>query len=186
LQAAADCDLLYLTGITLSLFDSVERRRWMDLAAEVRNRGGIVAFDPNYRPQGWPAAGDARGAVESMAPYVDILLTTDADERLLFGSGSAADVFTRWRHAGVQEVVLKRGGEGAMAHTADECVEAAIPRAVKVLDSTGAGDSFNAAYLWTRLRGGSLGQAADAGNVLAGAVVQVPGAILPREQMPLP
>jgi 2-dehydro-3-deoxygluconokinase len=184
LQAASGCDLLYLTGITLSLFDVVERQRWVDLASEVRSRGGTVAFDPNYRPQGWPSVAEAREAVESIAPHVSILLTTDADERLLTGLRSNADIFAHWRNAGVGEVVVKRGSEGAAAQSATEYVEVPVPEAVRVVDSTGAGDSFNAAYLATRLRGGSVRQAAHAGNVLAGAVVQVPGAILSPAQMP--
>jgi 2-dehydro-3-deoxygluconokinase len=184
LQAAARCDLLYLTGITLSLFDAVERQRWVEVAAEVRRTGGTVAFDPNYRPQGWASASEALAAVESIAPQVSILLTTDADEKLLSGNSSNADIFARWRNAGVGEVVVKRGSQGAAAQTAAESVEAAVTKVVTVVDSTGAGDAFNAAYLATRLRGGSVRQAVHAGNVLAGAVVQVSGAILPPARMP--
>ena len=184
LQAAASCDLLYLTGITLSLFDAPARQRWVDLAKEVRSRGGTVAFDPNYRPQGWASAAEARIAVESIAPHMDILLTTDGDEHLLYGASSNADIFARWHKAGVGEVVVKRGSKGAMARSATETVELAVPEAVRVVDSTGAGDSFNAAYLASRLRGGSIREALQAGSVLAGAVVQVPGAILPAARMP--
>jgi 2-dehydro-3-deoxygluconokinase len=59
-----------------------------------------------------------------------------------------------------------------------------VPEVVRVVDSTGAGDSFNAAYLAARLRGATISEAAHAGNVLAGAVVQVAGAILPAGNMP--
>jgi 2-dehydro-3-deoxygluconokinase len=184
LHTAASCDLLYLTGITLSLFDAMERRRWVDLAAEVGSRGGIVAFDPNYRPQGWSSASEARDAVQAMAPYVGILLTTDTDENMLFGTCSHEEAFARWRDAGVAEVVVKRGSKGATAQAGTETADVAVPEAVRVVDSTGAGDSFNAAYLAARLRGGSVRQAVQAGNILAGAVVQVSGAILPAGKMP--
>jgi 2-dehydro-3-deoxygluconokinase len=184
LSIAARCDLLYLTGITLSLFDAAERRQWTELATEVRGQGGIVAFDPNYRQKGWSGAGEARAAVEAVARQTDILLTTDADEEGLFGTGGNADIIARWRSAGVTEVVVKRGAEGAVAQCNAEYVESAVPEAVRVVDTTGAGDSFNAAYLATRLRGGALHDAIQAGNILAGAVVQVAGAILPIEQMP--
>jgi 2-dehydro-3-deoxygluconokinase len=184
LQAAARCDLLYLTGITLSLFDAGERQRWVDLAAEVRRQGGAVAFDPNYRPQGWRNAEEARAAVESIAPHVNILLTTDADESLLFGTRSNAEIFVRWRNAGVDEVVVKRGAAGAAAESALESVEVAVDGSVAVVDTTGAGDSFNAAYLARRLRGSTLREALIAGNELAGRVVQLPGAILPLARMP--
>jgi 2-dehydro-3-deoxygluconokinase len=184
LQAAAQCDLLYLTGITLSLFDATERRRWVELATQVRRQGGQVAFDPNYRPKGWASAAEARAAMESMAPQISIVLTTNEDEKVLFGHRRTLDTFTHWRNAGAGEVVVKLGVEGAAVQSSTQTVQMAVPEVVRVVDSTGAGDSFNAAYLATRLGGATISQAAHAGNVLAGAVVQVPGAILPAALMP--
>jgi 2-dehydro-3-deoxygluconokinase len=184
LQAAVQCDLLYLTGITLSLFDATERRRWVELATQVRRRGGRVAFDPNYRPKGWSSPSEARAAMESIAPLVSILLTTNDDEKLLFGHRRTSDSVAHWRNAGVDEVVVKLGPEGAAVHGVAESTQVAVPEVVQVVDSTGAGDSFNAAYLAARLGGATMERSAHAGNVLAGAVVQVRGAILPVAQMP--
>lgn len=184
LQASAGCDLLYLSGITLSLFDARDRARWQALAAAVRQQGGKVAFDPNYRPRGWASASEALAAMESLAPLVDILLTSAEDHQLLCGSASGTAIASHWLALGVAEVVLKRGSEGAVAHAGGQVCEAGVPRVVAMVDSTGAGDAFNAAYLAARLSGGSLESALHAGNALAGAVVQVPGAILPVERMP--
>ncbi len=184
LQAAADCDLLYLTGITLSLFDAGDRRRWLELATEVRRKGGCVAFDPNYRPKGWAGAADARAAMESLAPQVDIVLTTSDDESQLFGHRNPEDAFWHWRNAGVGEVVVKLGAQGAAVQSDTQPVHVPVEAPVQVADSTAAGDSFNAAYLVTRLRGESTREAARAGNQLAGAVVQMSGAILPVDRMP--
>jgi 2-dehydro-3-deoxygluconokinase len=55
---------------------------------------------------------------------------------------------------------------------------------VKATDTTGAGDSFNAGYLATRLGGGSIEDSVAAGRKLAGIVVQHRGAIIPRAAMP--
>ena len=184
LQAAVQCDLLYLTGITLSLFDATERRRWVELATQVRRRGGRVAFDPNYRPKGWSSAAEARAAMEGIAPLVNILLTTNDDEKLLFGHRRTSESVAHWRNAGVEEVVVKLGPEGAAVHGPAESLLVTVPDVVQVVDSTGAGDSFNAAYLAARLGGATMERSAHAGNVLAGAVVQVRGAILPLAQMP--
>jgi 2-dehydro-3-deoxygluconokinase len=60
----------------------------------------------------------------------------------------------------------------------------AAERAPRVVDTTGAGDSFNAAYLAARLLDRPALEAARWGNRLAAVVVQHPGAIIPREAMP--
>lgn len=184
LRAAADCDLLYLTGITLSLFDAQDRRQWKDLASEVQSRGGTVAFDPNYRPQGWRDVGEARAAFDLIAPHVDMVLCTDGDERLLYGTDDPVRIHARWRNAGAKEVVLKRGAAGAIVFPDSGVVELAAIAGMQVVDTTGAGDSFNAAYLASRLQGGGMAEAASAGNELAGAVVQISGAVLPAHLMP--
>ena len=45
---------VYLSGITLSLFDEPSRARLFDIGPRARRRGGRVAFDTNFRPRGWP------------------------------------------------------------------------------------------------------------------------------------
>ena len=64
LAQAAKAGLLYTSGITLSLFTDGERARIHRLAEDVRNAGGLVAFDTNYRPKGWADAMTARRAIE--------------------------------------------------------------------------------------------------------------------------
>jgi 2-dehydro-3-deoxygluconokinase len=51
---------------------------------------------------------------------------------------------------------------------------------VDVVDTTAAGDSFNAVYLASRFNGLSQDEACKAGHFLAGRVVQTKGAILPK------
>jgi 2-dehydro-3-deoxygluconokinase len=77
-------------------------------------------------------------------------------------------------------VVVKRGASGASAHTADGAWRAGVAP-VKVVDTTGAGDAFDAAFLVEWLRSGDIEAALQAGNRLGAYVASHLGA-----QPPLP
>jgi 2-dehydro-3-deoxygluconokinase len=172
--------LLYLSGITLSLFEPAERVRLIDIAAGVRAAGGIVVFDPNYRPAAWRDPDEARAALQACAAATSIVLPTFADEALLFGDATPEDSATRYRHWGADEVVVKLAARGWLVATRDQQLQVAPAASVTALDASGAGDAFNAAYLAARIAGRSASEAARAGNLLAGEVVRWPGAILPH------
>lgn len=183
LEAMAGARLLYLSGITLSLFDDAERARLLAVARAVREAGGDVAFDPNYRPRNWPSPQVARDAIGALAPLVSIALPTFEDEADLHGDGSPEVTLRRWHDAGVGEVVVKMGPEGALLMEHGAIVTVPTTPATPI-DTTGAGDSFNAAYLHARQTGRTPRQAAVAGHALAGTIIQHRGAIIARDAMP--
>lgn len=180
LAGAAQAGLLYLSGITLSLFGPAQRARLVELAGRVRARGGGVAFDGNYRPAGWPDVATARAAVQAIAPHVSIALPTLEDEQQLFGDAGADQVIERWSAGGASEVVVKRGAAGCVVGTVSGCIEVPAVAVTDAIDTTGAGDAFNAGYLAARSRGREPREAAEVATRLAARVVQHRGAIPPR------
>ena len=84
-ERLAGHDLLYLSGITLSILDPAQRETLMALADAVRAQGGRVAFDSNFRPAGWPDRDEARATFDRMLRRVDIALPTLDDDQALFG-----------------------------------------------------------------------------------------------------
>ncbi len=181
LDAAAGAQLLYISGITLALFDAAGRAALGTLARRVRDAGGDVVFDPNYRAKIWPSPIAARQAIAAIAPLVTIVLPTFDDEAVLHGDADPGATQARWHAAGVREIIVKLGAAGCMLSDGSVIAPTAP---VTPVDTTGAGDAFNAAYLAARRRGGTVADAAAFGNLLAGRVIGWRGAILPREQMP--
>jgi 2-dehydro-3-deoxygluconokinase len=181
LAEASSADLLYLSGITLSLHEPRERMRLHALAERVRERGGEVAFDPNYRPACWPSLSDARDAVAVFAPLVSLALPTLQDEAALWGDASPEAAAARWQGWGAREVAVKLGAEGVYLAGQAGCARVPAAAGVDVLDSTGAGDAFNAGYLAMRLGGASAAEAARSAHDLAAVVLRYPGAIVPRD-----
>ncbi len=190
LRAAGSADLLYISGITLSLFTEAERERVAMLAAGVQRRGGKVAFDTNYRVRGWDDTVTARRAIEGFARHADILLPTFSDDQALFADASPAACARRWlalaaTGGGPGEVVVKLGEAGALVADGAGETPVAAEKVAAVRDTTGAGDAFNAAYLAARLAGLDPVAAARCGARLAARVVQHSGAIIDRMAMPI-
>ena len=182
-ERLAGYDLLYLSGITLSILDPPQREALMAAADAVRERGGRVAFDSNYRSVGWPDAATARRAFEAMLARVDVALPTLDDDRGLLEVPDAPALAERLHRLGVAEVAVKLGAAGCYLSSA--AFAGPLPPAPisKVVDSTAAGDSFNAGYLAARLLGAAPEAAARLGCALAARVIAQPGAIIPAAAM---
>lgn len=170
---AATSDLMIFSLISLAILPKAGRDALLDLAARVRANGGRVAFDGNYRPRLWESPAAALQARDRALEVCDIGLPTLADEQLLTGALDAASVAAQWLSAGAREVVVKLGAEGCLV--GGEIV--APPLVVEPVDTSGAGDAFDAAYLAGRLASLPPLEAARLGHGLAGWVIQRRGAI---------
>jgi 2-dehydro-3-deoxygluconokinase len=183
-QALAAASVVYLSGITLSLYGEAGRARLEATLAAARRAGARIAFDGNYRPRGWGGdAAGARGSFARMLALTDIALPTFDDEQALWGDADPAATIARLRALGVGEIAVKIGPQGVVvaAGGGGATTHVPVPAPVVAIDTTAAGDSFNAAYLARRLAGVAPAEAALAGHRLAGVVIRHRGAIVPHE-----
>lgn len=168
--------LVYLSGISLAILPPEDRELALELVAELRRRVGLIAFDPNLRPALWGEISRARAAFEAMAPLCDILLPSRQDLELMFGDSDVEWMARRLAGLGAAEFAITAEADGCLVHRGrSEWI--AAPRVEQVVDTSGAGDSFNGAYLAARLAGKAPGEAARAGLALAAHVVTQAGAI---------
>jgi 2-dehydro-3-deoxygluconokinase len=144
--------------------------------------GVEVAFDTNYRARLWPGPETARPAIEAVIA-VSRYLSLSAADVAAFGGGDAEAFARGWSAKGL-EVVLRHDDHSIEVLTEPDTEGFAPERTVPVVDTTGAGDSFNAGYLAARLKGNGIGEAVREARRLAAVVVQHPGAIIPKSAMP--
>ncbi|MFS1522982.1 sugar kinase [Microbulbifer sp. 2304DJ12-6] len=175
---------IYLSGISLGIYSPSTRKCLFEFLVEFRAAGGMVIFDSNYRPTLWGSDLLARQTYLQMYRLTDIALPTLEDEQALFGDADETAVLDRLKNLGIREIVLKKGGDGCVVKT-DKHSEFIAANEVVPVDTTAAGDSFNAGYLAHRLSGRPVTNAAKSGHNLAALVIQHRGAIIPRAVMRL-
>jgi 2-dehydro-3-deoxygluconokinase len=180
-EGLLNAGLIYFSGITLSLYSNAGLGRFLAIIEMARQNGAKIAFDGNYRPRGWK--GDiqrTRTVFMEALKRVDIALPTFDDEALLWGDASPEATVERLQAFGIAEVVVKNGPNSALVSSGGQQDYVPVPDVVAPVDTTAAGDSFNAGYLAARLTGGKPGDAAIAAHRLAAEKIKHRGAIMPR------
>ncbi|MER7079969.1 Sugar or nucleoside kinase, ribokinase family [Saccharopolyspora kobensis] len=156
-----------------------------DLLAKARRAGARTALDTGWDPAGWSAT--TRAEVLELLREVDVFLPNEDELRALHGVDCADEEAAR----GIADetgaiVVVKRGALGALvAQPGQEPITCPAPE-VRVRDSTGAGDAFNAGLLHRLADGVQLADATDYAVRVAATVIVRPShdrAITPEDVM---
>lgn len=178
LRAALDgAGIVYLSGITLAVVGDRGRATLHDALKAARAAGTRLVFDPNLRHRLWPDADTMRAAVEGVAAMADLVLPSFDDEATHFGDTDPAASVARYLALGAGQVVVKNGGGpisfgGSGGHGQIDDLRPERP-----VDTTAAGDSFNAAYLAAWLGGADCAAAIRAGHALSRQVIRQHGAL---------
>lgn len=185
-RALSDCRLAYLSGITLAILPEAGRATLLEVLAGFRAKGGLLAFDSNIRPVLWPDAAAMRTWIARGYAACDIAFPTYEDDAALFSDASPEDCALRIADMGAFEVVVKNGPGPVLLHANGRQSRIPPARIVKPVDTTAAGDSFNAGWLAARLGGASATDAVIEGHALAAEVIRHKGALMPMDQIRRP
>lgn len=181
--ALQGCNLAYFSGITLAILPEDGRTRLLEALARARAAGTTIVFDTNLRPRLWADTATMRRVIELAATGADLVLPSFDDERAHFGDATPEATARRYLGLGAGHVIVKNGGDAVHfdgsggTGTLDD-----LPLDEPV-DTTAAGDSFNAGYLAAWLDGADCATAIRAGHELSRRVIRYPGALV-REALP--
>ena len=181
ISAFEGADIAYFSGISLAILAPRARGKLLKAIHLSRQGGARVAFDPNERPLLWTSPRVMGSTIAAAATIADVVLPTFPDEAAVFGDASPQAVAERYLSWGVEEVVVKNGGEPAYVASRESSGWVAPQPGAKSVDPTGAGDSFNGAYLAARAQGASPIEAAAAAHATAAIVIGHRGALVPHK-----
>ena len=163
-EAIARAKLVWTTGTGLS--DEPSRSATL---AVLESGTGIRVHDLDHRPALWRSEDEARRCAREAARRATVIVGNEDEVEMATATRDPDQAMTALLGLGPELVIVKRGGEGAVARRGDERI--AVPGVpVQVLCGLGAGDAFGAALCHGLLRGWPLGRLLAFANA-AGAIV---------------
>jgi sugar/nucleoside kinase (ribokinase family) len=135
---------------------------------KARRLGMTTSLDCNFDPlEKWDSG------IRDVLPFVDVFLPNETEARRLTGASTVKEAAAKLAALG-NAVVVKMGARGALVFTRAGSMRVPAVRA-RVVDATGAGDSFNAGFLASYLRGKTLVESAKNGAATGARSVQCIG-----------
>jgi len=162
----AGAKLLYASGISHGISARAADAVFHAMAV-ARAHGVRVAYDTNYRPRLWPAA-RAAAVIHAGVAQSDIVFPGMEDAAALTGLSDPDVIADFYLRMGPRLVVLKMGAEGALVATPGTRLRIP-PFPARVVDATGAGDTFCGSFL-ARTLAGDLPEAAARYAAVAAAL----------------
>ncbi|MGK7378776.1 sugar kinase [Planococcus sp. 1R117A] len=140
-----DIHAVHLTGVYLAI-----NKQHLLIAKKIieiaKKKGIVVSFDPNIRLKLWTIE-EARAAYESIFPEVDVLLTGLDEIQMISGKESMEDLISYIEGFGITDFVIKDGPNGSRLYR-DKKWTIAEGFSVNPVDTVGAGDGFDAGYIY--------------------------------------
>ena len=135
---------------------------------DLLNKECILSFDPGmlYVQKGFD---ELRPILER----TDILLINESELRLLCDNNESSlkELAIGFLDMGIETVVIKQGSKGVFAMNNNEACEVESYKC-DVVDTTGAGDSFNSGFLYSYLKGYDLEKSCQIGNWVASKAIE--------------
>ncbi len=177
-----DFDLIYFSAITLAIMSEEGRNNFFRMIKKARNMGVKIAFDPKFRPSLYKSNDQARKIYDQAIHYCDVFLPSLVDEKELWAENDTYSVIEKAKKAGCSEIIIKCGKEDIVYYYENYTKTIKTKGINNIIDKTSAGDSFNGAYLASRLKGKSIEKSIKKAKKLASEVIMYKGAIMPKKR----
>ncbi|MFD1030633.1 carbohydrate kinase family protein [Metaplanococcus flavidus] len=136
---------------SVDLVESPMKQAHVKAIGAAKARGSVISFDPNVRLPLWDVPEECRKTILEFIPMAHIVKISDDELEFITGIADESKAIATLFTGDVKVVVLTKGAKGADLYVQDQKYSSA-GYAVKVEDTTGAGDAFTGGFLYQLLK----------------------------------
>ena len=175
LDYISDASILHVSGFSLS--QNPSRKTILSAVKHARSSGVRVSFDPTLRLDVWNSIRTIRRIYGEILRMSDIATFSREEASFIFGTSDPEKAAAKALRYGIEIVGMKMGAEGAFLQrrTGEKVMLPAFK--VRAVDTTGAGDGWNAGLLVGLIKGWDLRTCLSVANAVGALVVTKHGAI---------
>ncbi|HWD11824.1 sugar kinase [Pseudochrobactrum sp. sp1633] len=177
-QAIEASDIIVFSGITLAILEGDGADNLLSILQELRDTDKIIAFDPNIRPRLWEDKNHMRAQLIRGAKASNLVLPSFDDEATCFSDLTTTDTISRYSSYGLNRIIVKSGADAIEALFDDQSFTVKTAPVAQIIDTTGAGDSFNGSFLGHFACTGDAGAAIRFAAQTAAKTIQHYGALV--------
>lgn len=148
-EMMADCAVLHFCSV--DLVDWPVRQAHARAIQLAQQAGMIISFDPNVRLPLWDSPAQCREAIRDFLPCANIVKLSDDELEFVTGCRDEREAAEKLFAGNCRLLLVTKGGDGSSVYTPHAQAHCAAINA-KVVDTTGAGDSFAGSFLFQLVR----------------------------------
>lgn len=156
---------------SIFVFPDIKAKELARVFSQAKDQGMVICADMTKRK-----CGETLEDMAAAFSYIDYLFPNEEEACLLTGEKEPERAAERLLEAGVKHVVIKCGAKGCLVKTEKESYMVPAMEGVSCVDTTGAGDSFAAGFIYALSEGQGLYKCAEYANRCGAKAVQSVGA----------
>ena len=156
---------------SIFVFPEIKAEQLVQIFSCAKRQGMVVCADMTKRKNN-ETTEDMRTAFS----YIDYLFPNEEEAYLLTGEKDVWKAAGQLLESGVKHVIIKCGKRGCLVKTKEEAYMVPAVEGVSCIDTTGAGDSFAAGFIYGLSEGWELYRCAEYANFCGAKAVSVIGA----------
>ena len=169
---------IYFSGITLSIISKNKQKDFCNLIKKLKEYNVKIIFDLNIRIKRWPNKKHLNASINLFLPFIDILFSTGEDIKNWKNNDNLSFFNKLIKSNKINHAIFRKNASLNYAILNDQIYKITNKVHKMIVDSSGAGDGYNAAYISEFLTSGDVYRSLQASHLLGSKIVMKKGAII--------